>query len=111
MGMGGHYRRGASKMFLVETKSGHSNTNYLEKEHKYKTKVAGDYSVAQNKFISQSHKSRNNISISDLSKSCKSDEDCKKYVGNPKFGYEDSEVADGDLVCDKEWNNCIGARK
>ena len=46
-----------------------------------------------------------------VSESCKTDADCKKYVGNTKVGYEDSEVADGDLVCDKEGKECIGARK
>jgi len=81
MDMGGHNRGGASKMFLVETKSGHSITNYLGRGHKDKTRGAGDYSLAREKFISQSHKSRHNVPISDHSRklsACTSCEGCKK---------------------------------
>jgi len=139
MDMGGHNRGGASKMFLVETKSGHSITNYLGRGHKDKTRGAGDYSLAREKFISQSHKSRHNVPISDHSRklsACTSCEGCKKIkctetakcywdddeeecvshdciedadcIGQ-KFDYDDFEVAEeGDMYCEmyEDGNEC-----
>jgi len=78
MSMGGHHRRGASKMFLVETKGGHTNTKYLDKKHKYKTRGAGDYSMAGDTFNAQSNKSRHSSSTSKHF-ACKSCDGCKKF--------------------------------
>ena len=42
-----------------------------------------------------------------VSETCKTNEDCKKYVGNTVLGwYEDTQIEDGDMVCDKEEEYC-----
>merc|ERR1712142_861783 len=104
MGMGGHHRRGASKMFLVETKGGYTNKNYLRNKHK--TRGAGDYSMAGNKFNARSLKSRHSISTSDHF-NCKSCEDYQESTDKCYWDEDEEKCFPHQCVEDKD---CIGQK-